>query len=137
MDLCLESTTTLLLISNNEVWKLGKIYNLKLIINYSYYCSFICFFGFFSAIEHCVFLFPAGRPRTSAFFCVKVRLMRVISHQEDKQIWKNWGWVAEKKDNLKRWKVLEVSKFIYRLEKSLFQTAKGKSVRHHEEKQRA
>lgn len=29
MDLCLESTTTLLLISNNEVWKLGKIGNLK------------------------------------------------------------------------------------------------------------
>ena len=26
-----------------------------------------------------------GRPRTSACFCAKVRLMRVTSHQEDKQ----------------------------------------------------
>ena len=26
-----------------------------------------------------------GRPRTSACFCAKARLMRVTSHQEDKQ----------------------------------------------------
>ena len=26
-----------------------------------------------------------GRPRTSACFCAKVKLMRVTSHQEDKQ----------------------------------------------------
>ena len=64
-------------------------------------------------------------------FCSKARLMRVISHQEDKQRWENCGWIAEKKENLKRWKVLEVSKLFYRLGKSLFQTAKGKSARHH------
>ena len=62
-----------------------------------------------------------GRPRTSACFFVKARLMRVTSHQEDKQTWENCGWVAEEKEHLKRWKVLEVSKLTYRLEKSLFQ----------------
>ena len=43
----------------------------------------------------------------------------------------NCGWVAEKKENLKRWKVLEVSKFTYKLRNHRFQTAKGKSTRHH------
>jgi len=51
-----------------------------------------------------------GRARTSSCFCAKARLMRITSHQEDKQTWENCGWVAEKKENLKRWKVLEVSK---------------------------
>ena len=46
--------------------------------------------------------------------------MRVTSHQEDKQTWENCGWVALKKENLKRWKVLGVSKLTYRLEKSSF-----------------
>ena len=78
-----------------------------------------------------------GRPRKSACFCAKARLLWVTSHQEDKQTWENCSWVAEKKENLKRWKVLEVSKLTCRLDKSLFQTAKGKSARHHQEKQRA
>ena len=37
-----------------------------------------------------------GRPRKSACFCTKARLLRVTSHQEDKQPWENCGWVAEK-----------------------------------------
>ena len=76
-------------------------------------------------------------PRTSACFCAKARLIGVTSHQEDKETWESWGGVALKKENLKRWKVLGVSKLTYRLEKSLFQTAKGKSARRHQEKQRA
>ena len=43
---------------------------------------------------------------TSPCICVKARLMRVTSHQEYKQTWENCGWVAEKKGNLKCWKVL-------------------------------
>ena len=78
-----------------------------------------------------------GRPRTSACFCAKARLMGVTSHQEDKQTGGNCGWVVEKKENLKRWKVPEGSKRTYKLKKSLFQTAKGKSAGHHWEKQRA
>ena len=70
-----------------------------------------------------------GRPRTSACFYAKVMLMRVTSHQEDKQTWGSCGRVAKRKDSLKHWKVLEVSKLIYRLQNLLFQTAKGKSVR--------
>ena len=62
-------------------------------------------------------------PRTSACYCAKARLMRV-THQEDKQTWENCGWVALKKENLKRWKVLGVSKLTYRLEKSLFKQQK-------------
>ena len=42
-----------------------------------------------------------GRPRTSVCFHAKVRLMRVTSHQENKQTWGNCDRVAEKKDNLK------------------------------------
>ena len=38
---------------------------------------------------------------------------------------------CRKKENLKRWKVLEVSKLTYRLRNHRFQTAKGKSARHH------
>ena len=38
---------------------------------------------------------------------------------------------CRKKENLKRWKVLEVSKFTYKLRNYRFQTAKGKSIRHH------
>ena len=88
--------------------------------------------------------FPSGKLKTeftspsaksTACFCAKARLMRVTSHQEDKQTWENCGWVAEEKENLKRSKVLEVSNLTYRLEKSLFETAKGKSARHHWEKQ--
>ena len=56
--------------------------------------------------------------------------MRVTSHQEDKQTYESCRWVGEKKENLKRQKVFEVSKLTYRIEKSLFQTAKGKSARH-------
>ena len=33
------------------------------------------------------------------------QLTGVTSHQEDKQTWENCGWVAVKKENLKRWKV--------------------------------
>ena len=36
--------------------------------------------------------------------------MRVTSHQDDKQTLENCGWVGEKKENLKCWKVLKVSK---------------------------
>ena len=36
--------------------------------------------------------------------------MRVTSQQEDKQKWENCVWGAEKKENLKRWKVPEASK---------------------------
>ena len=55
--------------------------------------------------------------------------MWVTSHQEDKLdklTWENCGWVTEKKENLKRWKVPERSKRIYSLEKSFFQTARRK-----------
>ena len=61
--------------------------------------------------------------------------MRVTSQQEDKQTRENCVWIAEKRKNLRRWKVPEVSKLTYRFEKSLFQTAKGKSARHHWQRQ--
>ena len=32
----------------------------------------------------------SGQPRTSTCLCVKTRLMRLTSHQEDKQTWKLW-----------------------------------------------
>ena len=79
-------------------------------------------------LEQASFVFPRAR------FCAKARLNAghfSPRRQTKRQRWENCGWVAEKKENLKRWKVLEVSKLIYRLGKSLFQTAKGKSARHH------
>ena len=42
------------------------------------------------------------RPWDEPLFCAKARLMRVTSHQEDKQTYENCGWVGEKKENLKR-----------------------------------
>ena len=60
--------------------------------------------------------------------------MRVASYQEDKLPQTNMRKLrlsCQKKENLKRWKVLEGSKLINRLEKSLFQTVTGKSARHH------
>ena len=52
------------------------------------------------------FLIP-GRPRRSACFCVKARLMWVTSHKEDKH-GKLWLICREKK---KKWKILKVERF--------------------------
>ena len=65
-----------------------------------------------------------GRPRKSACFCAKARLLWVTSHQEDKQTWENCSWVAEKKENLKRWKVLEVQNLLVGLINNCFKQQK-------------
>ena len=48
----------------------------------------------------CKFRIPR-RPRASACFRAKARLMRVTSWQEDQQTWENCSWVTGKWGNLK------------------------------------
>ena len=62
-------------------------------------------------------------PSTSACFCAKARLMRVTSHQEDKQHEKT-------ESELEKKATFETLKGFGGLNRYL-QTAKGKSARHH------
>ena len=80
---------------------------------------FYCFF-----LNQSETILPQGSPELliSLFYMRRTALGRDCFSPRQT----NCGWVAEKKENLKRWKVLEFSKFTHRLEKSSVSNSKRK-----------